>query len=185
VSNKIEIDDAIVLLLGTKIPGAREGEISGITRLEKLIFLLERETGSAEWLDQKADFEPYNFGPYSSLVYQAIDLLSSANLIEDTAAPATDDSDTWESREKIGLAEGASVEPDRYTTRDFKLTERGWRYFSALTAELSPAELAEIAEFKRRFAFLPLRQLIRYVYKKYEEFTTKSIIRDDILGSES
>ena len=184
MANPIEIDDAIVLLLGTKVPGVKEGEISGVTRLEKLIFLLERETGSKSWLQQDADFEPYNFGPFSEKVYQAVDLLSAAGLVEDSASPASDDVDTWEARERIGIDEGGEQVQDRYTTRDFKLTERGWRYFEALQKELTESARQELGSFKKQFAFLPLRQLIRYVYMNYDSFTTKSQIRSQVLGPE-
>jgi len=184
LSSNFEIDDAIVLLLGAEVPGAASGEIKGITRLEKLIFLLERETKSKdEWLGEDAKFEPYNFGPFSQRVYQAVDLLSSAGLLNDSDSPATDDIDTWELRDNIGLEEGGDRRRDQYVTRDFKLTDLGWRYFRALEHELPSDSLAEVAEFKRRFAFLPLRQLVRYVYLRYAEFTTKSIIRDAVLGT--
>lgn len=183
MGNPIEIDDAIVLLLGTPIRGASSGEIRGITRLEKLIFLMERETSSSKWLQQDAGFEPYNFGPFSQKIYQAVDTLAAAQLIRDSSSPAPDTIDSWEQREGIGFDSGsAGPVSDPYTTRDFQLTERGWRYFQALTKELSPDSLNELQDFKRRFAPLPLRQLIRYVYSRYESFTTKSKIRDDILG---
>ncbi|WP_323960474.1 hypothetical protein GC088_03210 [Arthrobacter sp. JZ12] len=177
MGNLIEIDDAIVLLLGTPAKHGASGQIQGITRLEKLIFLLERETSSKEWLDESADFEAYNFGPFSQKIYQAVDTLAAAQLIEDSSRLAEDTSDTWEQRETIGLR------GDPYATRDFKLTERGWRYYNALRQELDQDSLSEIAALKERFAFLPLRQLIRYVYSKYEKYTTKSVIRDDIMGT--
>lgn len=183
MGNPIEIDDAIVLLLGTPVPGKNPGEIKGVTRLEKLIFLLERETASDKWLEQDAGFEPYNFGPFSQKVYQAVDMLAAAQLIEDSSSPASDTVDTWEQRVGIGLDSGSAGQVrDPYTTRDFRLTDRGWRYFNALSSELSPDSLGELQGFKRQFAYLPLRQLIRYVYSRYEAFTTKSQIRDDILG---
>jgi hypothetical protein len=180
MASPIEIDDAIVLLLGTQAAGDRSGEIEGITRLEKLIFLLERETSSKEWLTEDADFEPYKFGPFSQKVYQAVDTLAAAQIVVDSASFASDDIDTWEERERIG---GTPKGRDPYTTRNFKLTERGWKYYRALSSELLPPQIKELQRFKGRFANLPLRQLIRYVYTRYEAFTTKSIIRDDILGS--
>lgn len=185
MANPIEIDDAIVLLLGTEVPGSRAGELKGITRLEKLIFLLERETNSKNWLDDDAQFEPYNFGPFSQKVYKAVDMLAAAELVEDSSSAASDDTDTWEQRNEIGLDSGAPDEArdDPYKTRDFRLTERGWKYYQALTGELPKDALKELQAFKRTFAFLPLRQLIRYVYTRYESFTTKSVIRDEILGS--
>lgn len=186
MGNPIEIDDAIVLLLGTPVQGISQGEIQGITRLEKLVFLLEREANTENWLEQTAEFVAYNFGPFSQKVYQAVDMLSAAQIIEDSYSPALDDVDTWEQRDHIGFDSGAAGRTqiqDPYTTRDFRLTPRGWRYFEALSKELTPDSLEEISSFKKRFAFLPLRQLVRYVYLRYDSYTTKSKIRDQILGS--
>lgn len=180
MGNPIEIDDAIVLLLGTEGDGQNRGEIQGITRLEKLVFLLERETSSREWLTEDGGFEPYNFGPFSQKVYQAADMLSAAGLIEDSGKLAPDDSDTWEERNRI---DDSAVDP--YTTRDFSLTEKGWRYFDILQTELPKGAKAELREFKSRFGSLPLRQLVRYVYQRYDEFTKRSLIRDEVLGKQS
>ncbi|GAB2732950.1 hypothetical protein ACX801_03050 [Arthrobacter bambusae] len=183
MGNPIEIDDAIVLLLGSPASGGiPAGEIKGITRLEKMIFLLERETSSHKWLEQEADFEAYNFGPFSQKIYQAVDTLAAAELIEDSSSLTSDASDSWEQRELIGGNVGNGAGGNPYTTRDFHLTERGWRYFEALKQELAPDSLKELSEFKKRFAYLPLRQLIRYVYSRYEQYTTKSLIRDQVLG---
>ena len=53
-----------------------------------------------------------------------------------------------------------------YTTRDFALTERGLRYYTALKADfLDDATEAQLSQFKERFGSLPFRQLIRYVYR--------------------
>ncbi|MBP2387937.1 hypothetical protein [Paeniglutamicibacter kerguelensis] len=176
MSDPIEIDDAIILLIGSGSPKNPGGSLSGITRLEKLIFLLERETNSKNWLDQDADFEAYNFGPFSQKIYQAVDTLGAAGLLLDSSKESSDTTDSWEQREGIGL------NPDPYSTRDFQLTDRGWRYFNALSGELSKDALDELRDFKNQFVNLPLRQLIRYVYMKYDNFTTKSIIRDEVLG---
>jgi hypothetical protein len=45
--------------------------------MERLLFLLEQETNSKEWLRQKGDFVPYTFGPFSEKVYQAVGTLSA------------------------------------------------------------------------------------------------------------
>lgn len=177
--NPIEIDDAIVLLLGVEDNDDTPGEIKGVTRLEKLIFLLERETSSKEWLNEDAEFEPYNFGPFSQKVYQAVDMLNAAGLMSDTDAPAPDETDTWEERKHIY---DSTTNP--YTTRDFKLTEKGWRYYEILTEDLPKGALNELKSFKARFASIPLRTLIRYVYQRYETFTEKSVIKDNILGAQ-
>jgi hypothetical protein len=178
-SGVLEIDDAIVLLLGA--PGASErdrGRIEGITRLEKLLFLLEKETDAPNWLKEDAGFSSNNFGPFSAKAYQEIEMLTSAGLVEDSAKLADSSEDTWETENIIG------EEPaDPYATRNLSLTERGRRYYDALLSELPEGAEEAVAEIKRRFGSMPLRRLIRYVYQRYPEFTDKSKIRDEILGT--
>lgn len=172
-----EVDDAIVLLLGApaKSPALRD-RLSGVTRLEKLIFLMERETPIGSRLTERAEFVAHNFGPFSQRIYQAIDLLSTAGLLTDSASMAASDEDSWETEEIIG------DEPDaRYTTRDFELTDLGKQYYHALIEELPRDTEDIVAALKAKFAGLSLRQLIRYVYTRYPQLTEKSQIRDQIL----
>lgn len=172
-----EVDDAIVLLLGTpsKSPALR-GRLEGITRLEKLVFLLENETPLGGRLTESPEFVPHNFGPFSQKVYQAIELLSAAGLVNDSASIAVTKEDSWESDEIIG------DEPEKlYTTRDFELTSRGRRYYDALLKELPPDTEQIVGDLKSRFGAMPLRQLIRYVYARYPPMTSKSLIKEKIL----
>ena len=46
----LETDDAIVLLLGAPSSKERQGYLEGVTRLEKLVFLLKRETPARDWM---------------------------------------------------------------------------------------------------------------------------------------
>lgn len=171
-----EVDDAIILLLGApSTVSSLDGRLEGVTRLEKLMFLLERETVFEALLSEEMDFAAHNFGPFSSKIYQALNVLAAADLIVDSSKASKSNDDTWEARELIGRP----VE-DPYATRDIELTDRGRRYYKALISELPPDVEAEISQFKQRFASLPLRQLVRYVYKSYPTFTEKSLIKDDI-----
>lgn len=175
---RLETDDAIVLLLGA--PGgdrARPGYLEGVTRLEKLIFLLERETPVRDWLTDDADFRSWRFGPFSSKVYQAADTLAAAELIRDSATNASNSEDRWESF--TGLMDERDIDP--FTTRTFELTDRGKRYYAALLRETPVNAEKVLSEFKERFGSLPLRQLVRYVYERYPQFTDKSEIRDQVL----
>lgn len=173
-----EVDDAIVLLLGApaRSPALRD-RIEGITRLEKLVFLLEQETNLGELLTERPEFVAHNFGPFSAKVYQAVETLEAADLITDSAALSPTEEDSWESDQIIGEEPATS-----YTTRDFELTDLGRQYYRALIEELPHGVEAAVAEFKDRFGGLPLRQLIRYVYRRYPNLTDKSLIRDEILG---
>jgi uncharacterized protein len=176
-NSAIETDDLVVLLLGSE-GTAPPGRIDGVTRLEKLIFLLERETPVGQWLTERPDFRSHRFGPFSSKIYQAVETLAAAGLIRDSADPGRDPQDAWETVNFVL----DDIDTDPFANRVFELTDRGWNYFRAVLRDL-PAEAPQvISEFKRRFAVIPLRQLVRYVYERYPEFTDKSEIRRDILG---
>jgi hypothetical protein len=172
------VDDAVVLLLGA--PGGTtlaRGRIEGITRLEKLVFLLQAETELGKLMSEDPEFKPYNFGPFSAKVYEAIDMLVLAGLATDSSSFAASPDDSWESEEVIGMEA-----PDPYATRNLTLTETGLRYYQALLDELPDGTEDALARFKERFATIPLRQLVRYVYQHHPTMTERSIIRDDILG---
>ncbi len=171
----IETDDVIVLLLGAPGGPAPSGYLEGVTRLEKLVFLLEHETPAGSWTTESADFRSHKFGPFSAKIYKAADTLHAYGLILDSARASDSTEDRWEAVNVVG------DELDPYTTRTFKLTSRGRSYYDALIQELPRGAEDVLRAFKDRFANLPLRQLVRYVYERYPEFTDKSEIRDQIL----
>jgi hypothetical protein len=171
----IETDDVIVLLLGAPGGPQAPGDLDGVTRLEKLVFLLEHETPVRSWVTEVADFRSHKFGPFSAKIYRAVDILSAYELLRDSASVSNSTEDRWEAVNVLG------DELDPYTTRTFQLTDRGKKYYAALIAELPSNAESLLTEFKDRFASLPLRQLVRYVYERYPEFTDKSEIRDEIL----
>ncbi|WP_222127604.1 SocA family protein, partial [Brevibacterium casei] len=128
-----ELDDAIVLLLGSD-PGKaeRRGEIKGITRLEKLIFLLERESNIAEILTEDSNYYAHNYGPFSQKVYQAIDILTAAGLVEDSTQASANSEDQME----YSRIAGPDAAPSPYSTRDFRLTINGRNYYKALVSDI-------------------------------------------------
>src|SRR5690625_1770132 len=140
----IEVDDLVVLLLGAKghLPSST-GRIEGITRLEKLVFLFEKEF-EQDWLSEDPEFTAHNFGPFSSKVYKAVDVLAAAGLITDSARISSSEEDSWESTNIIGTERS-----DPYATRDFELTETGQEYFRQLLADLPPGSEPSIDRFKR------------------------------------
>lgn len=174
----VEVDDLIVLLLGApaRSPALRD-RVEGITRLEKLVFLLENETDLDQLLTETADFVGHNFGPFSVKVYQAVETLEAAGLLTDSASVSPTEEDSWEIDNLIGESEASA-----YTTRDFELTDLGRQYYAAVLAELPPRTEEKLSTFKDRFGGLPLRQLIRYVYTRYPQLAENSLIKKDILG---
>jgi hypothetical protein len=175
---QLETDDAVVLILGapSRTPALKD-RIDGITRLEKLLFLLQRETEIGPLLTEDPEFFAHNFGPFSSKVYQAVDTLAAAGLVEDSAELASSTEDAWETQQVIG-----EHPSDPYATRTIALTQRGRRYYQALIRELPEGTEKLLSEFKQAFGGIPLRRLVRYVYERYPEMTDKSVIKDEILG---
>lgn len=170
----IEVDDLLILLLGAS-GGRAPGVIEGITRLEKLAFLIEQEAKPA-WLSEPVGFAADKFGPFSSKVYTAVDTLAAADLITDSSAVSPTTEDSWETGNIIGGDVG-----DPYASRTFTLTDLGRRYYDALVSELPAGAEQQLSEFKSTFATIPLRQLIRYVYQGHPSYTVNSIIREDVL----
>lgn len=175
---EVQVDDVIVLLLGApSISPSLKNRIEGITRLEKLVFLLERETEVGSLLTEATEFEENKFGPFSSKIYQSINLLAAYGLLEDSAELSSSPEDTWEVEEVVGTKQAVP-----FATRNLELTNKGKKYYKSLISELPSSTESTLADFKRQFADLPLRQLIRYVYKRYSEFTGKSEIKDEMLA---
>jgi uncharacterized protein len=137
--------------------------------------LLEKETPARSWITELADFRSHKFGPFSAKIYKAAESLWAYGLLKDSALVADNTEDRWEEVNVVG------DELDPYTTRTFELTERGFHYYKALIEKLPPDAEEILAAFKERFVGLPLRQLVRYVYERYPEFTDQSEIRDQIL----
>lgn len=169
-----EVDDLIVILLGSPTrPGFQRGRLDGVTRLEKLVYLLEEETRVGEVLTESADYVPYNYGPFSKKVYEAVNMLEAAGLVKTTTTGGSDDS--VEARSFFGGTDGP------YAERRFVLTDRGREYYDVTSKELPDWVVPTVSEYKETFGSLPLRQLLRYVYENHPDMTTKSMIRDEVL----
>lgn len=175
---RLEVDDTIVLLLGSPSQYSQlAGRVNGITRLEKLVFLIEQEGDLDAFLAETAEFEPHNFGPFSKKIYQAVETLEAYGLLIEENAYAETTDDTWENESIIGLDE-----PVSFSERKFILTKKGRKYYEALASEVPPDLPYKVGQLKDRFGAIPLRQLLRFVYTRYEDYATASVIKDEILG---
>lgn len=184
--------DLIVLLLRARGHEGREAEpISGRTRLMKMVFLFDKEVRRRFNLDRAIpdsalpEFEPYDYGPFSKQVYADLDFLLAmgfAQVRERGSAPLSPEEVAAE------VAEGwraAGADPGRDGSRVeevFSLSPIGRQFAdTVLVNALSPEQRDVLDRFKARCTATPLRALLRYVYTKYPEYTTKSKIRDEVL----
>ena len=62
--SQLDQTDTILLLLGAETADPHQRfRCDGITRLEKLLFLLEQETAFVKEVAEPFTFEPYHYGP--------------------------------------------------------------------------------------------------------------------------
>ena len=164
--------DLILLLIG--VPGSpRPFELDGITRLEKLIYLAEREGSLPTRVREAFTFKPYDYGPYSKDVYEAADLLERFGLL--TESRVYQGSGLDEMEEVLVGADREGVE------RRFILTENG-RVVAQELANRYPQIAATLQAIKGRYGRMSLQQLLQYVYTNYPESAAKSVIRRRVLG---
>ncbi len=181
--------DLLMMLLGVSAQrGVGEG-IGGITRLQKLLFLLEHEehvTPAGEGFT----FEPYKAGPYSSKLYDDLEFLENLGLIgrqvaaEGTEEEASEIDFTFEDliepeREKDDPSGPA---PDAYEEHRFYLTEAGVQKIQQLLADEAYKPLVDsISRIKSRYGQYSLNDLLYHVYTKYPDMTTESEIKEQVL----
>ncbi len=166
--------DLILLLLAapTDVRDAQD-ELRGVTRLEKLLFLAEKEESINAEVTSGFIFEPYHFGPYSKQVYEDVDVLEQLELLKDERHYG----ETLDELEEVAASGG-----DREgVERRFYLTEEG-RAVAKLLGRQHPHVMEKLSRIKNTYAGMPLARLVRYVYQNYPDYAAKSVIRERVLG---
>lgn len=165
--------DLVLLLLGapTRVADA-DKQIRGITRLEKLLFLADKEGRVQDNIMDRLEFVPYHYGPYAREVYKAVELLEEANLLREVRNL---DPDTVDDMEEVFT----DATDEEAVERCFTLTEDGVAVADHLGSKY-PVVWQALSTIKDAYAGMPLRQLIRYVYRRYPEYAEKSRIRNEV-----
>ena len=136
--------------------------VIGNTRMTKLLFLLRNELGART--GNFFRFKPHFYGPYSNQV--ADDLISI---------------------EKLGLLYKRAIRfkkrdcGDERVVYEYSLTENGKSVSQELFKTLQPDEIKAIQRLKI-YNQMTLDDLLKYVYREYPSFTTKSRILKKTLG---
>jgi len=179
LSIKVENGTDIILTL-LFAGGARKNEneeIVGNTRLVKLIFLLEQETSLRKYLTD-FKYDAYNYGPYSSELFDALQALTNASLVK---AGKSESEGFLDEADRYQVEMQAADDTDSSkSTVVYSLSGDGMEVATALYYSLSKNEQSELRDIKTRFNSMSLRQLLQYVYRKYPKFTTASVIRDQV-----
>lgn len=172
LANSLEGSDLVLMLLAapTNVPSARD-RVNGITRLEKLLYLVEKETSVADAVaGEHLMFTAYNYGPFSKDIYEAVELLEESGLLTEERVV---DGRTIDSIEDVNVT--GAVEADEYVERRFVLTEHG-RLVANLLAQHHPGVAQQLTGIKDRYAQRSLSGLIGYVYKTYPDSAKNSVI---------
>lgn len=189
MKNELALDtkSLILCMIGLYRDGVT-GELGGITRLQKLLFLLEKEAGIK--LDENGfDFSAYKAGPYSSKLYDDLEFLENLGFLNsEIVGEATEE----ESAEVDALNFEDLISPeideevgyaDAYVERSFNLTPKGKEKIEILikNGDYSPI-IDGIRRIKSKYGNYSLSDLLYYVYSKYPEMTVESEIKDRVLS---
>jgi uncharacterized protein YwgA len=166
-----------------KNQGETDNGINGITRLQKLLFLLEKE-GRIEKIVGGYKFEAYKAGPYSPALYDDLEFLENLGFIKsETSGVATEEEAADIDFTFEELMDDREIKtPDIYDEKRFVLTEEGISKVKSLlnSSEIKPV-VDGIRKIKSTYGNYSLDDLLYYVYTKYPEMTTESEIKDHVL----
>ena len=174
--------DLIILLLYAKGSSRKiNEEIKGITRMEKLIYLLLKEGGFEEILSKEIKFEPYDFGPYSPEIYDLLESLKGMGIVDVREERVSDIKDIIDIY--YAEAQGQIEESTDNIMEIYSLSkDRGFKIADMLRKRATEDELKAIESIKTKYNNMKLNDLLRYVYKTYPDSAKKSKIIEEILG---
>ena len=183
-----------ILLLLLYSPGVLDEvneRIVGRTRLVKMLFLFKTEalqhfrSGTEINEDNFYHFFAWNFGPFSSQVYEDLTFFTLRGFIEaeDTLEDALPESAAewhrWLTSSAPGEDDDSFVS---YEEQQFRLTDKGVKFGAQLFDVLSGTQKKLLKQFKERLNRMPLRAILRYVYEKYPHQIERSQIKEHVLG---
>ena len=166
------MSDLMLLLLHA--PGSRGAEaIHGMTRLQKLLFVIEQK------LNPGQHFYAYKYGPFDEAVHDAADALRLAGFVGGTA-PLSASSPTFE--EMMRTAADRSGPREASEPDVFALNAEGHGFVEQLRRSNRAYEalFERIAAIRREWDTPRLDDLVARVYAEWPEYAEKSLIKDEI-----
>ena len=178
----------LLLYLNNKEP------ILGAIRLEKMMFLFNMEI--APMLKQKGlesdklpEFIAYNYGPFSKDVYEQVELFKGIKFIQVTDLKATEEMVEVDDLEEMSFVnemtnKGYVLKADG-TYYKYSLLKMGESYVvNNILPSVNGEQRALLETFKKKITSIYAKQLLKYVYSKYPDYTTKSLIKNEVLDNE-
>ena len=182
VSKKIEITSGIDILLALLYAKGSTGvyneNIRGITRVVKLLFLLEKESEFSELLKENYQFDAYDYGPFAPEILGDIEALSIKGILEICIEKK---GSKMESVDQKPLSDEDDSDSGNSLPKTYKLSNNGERLGKAIFDALTEKQRNYLITFKTIYNPMNLNDLLHLVYSKYPETTRKSRIKDKIL----
>jgi len=173
----VKTKDAILYLL---FAGGMQ-PVSGRTRLQKMLFLLDNECGLDARSSAEFNFEPWKYGPFSAEVFRDMEFLENAGLVEtNRIGPAAEPewSEVEELSQDYADDGGEYASEQLFVQEEFFLTDKGVQFVRDRIESRLPTKLKQaIADVKKRYNGMSLASLLRYVYAKYPQYAAKSELR--------
>lgn len=152
-------------------------EIRGITKVQKLLFIIEEETNFGEKYRDKItlDFEGYKMGPFSPEVYDEIEFLLNLGALEKEPIEHKG-MDNYEI-EKFDKEEGS----EGLSGKLFRITDKGDMIAEDLISLIDEEDEKQLKNKITKYNSMTLMELLEYVYLNYEDMTTESEIKEQVL----
>lgn len=168
------VDVLIALLYAPGITGKPGEPIKGITRLQKLSFLLWKEGHFYQAIPNLYNFKAYDFGPCMDDLYDDLEFAQEIGLIEVEEVPSGNE---YEGADEEAFLQDFGIRlVRRETRRDYSLTDVGLEAGGEIYNALAQTERERLAQIKRRYGEMAFFELLRYVYRKYPKFAKKSVL---------
>lgn len=167
--------DVVMVLLYA--PGSTEeiGEsIKGITRLQKLLFLLWKEGKFFENIPNLYGFQAYDFGPCMDDIYDDLDFAVDIGLIQINEVPSGNEFEDGD--EEAFLSDFGFSIVMKGSRRDYELTLRGIKAAKEIFDSLGGDDKERLIKIKKKYNSMPFFNLLRYVYQKYPKFARKAML---------
>lgn len=130
--------------------------VDGSTRFQKLVFVAQQETE----LPEEYEFEPNNFGPFSAGLASDLDMLRAMGFVEKREEPN-------------GVGNTRHV---------YRLTREGIQAASKFAdRDATGAIFGSAEEVKAEWGDSRIDDLVRYVYRKYDDYTDETALDTDRL----
>ena len=171
--------------------------IRGAVRLMKMMFLYNKEIAvllknKGLDSDKLPDFYAYDFGAFSKDVYEQVELFKSIefitvkNIKADEEMAEVDDleDEPFINEEYLRDTKVRNIDGKYY---EYKIAKNGSDFIQNEIIDkslITPEQLEILERFKRKIISLSPKQLLRYTYIKYPEYTINSLIKKEVLGDE-